>query len=131
MTEQQNYFWLCWVCTAFSGCSDQGLLIAAVHGLLIVVASLVADHGLWACGLQLVVACELQLTSLGSVVATHRLSCSMTCGLFPHLGLNPCPLHWQVDSYLLCMLLGKSPGSFLWKNMNVTCNQGSKVNRHC
>ena len=34
-------------CTrAFSGCGEQGLLFVAVHGLLIVMASLVAEHGL-------------------------------------------------------------------------------------
>ena len=34
-------------CTwAFSTCSELGLLFIAVHGLLIVVASLVAEHGL-------------------------------------------------------------------------------------
>ena len=31
---------------AFSSCSEQGLLFVAVHGLLIAVASLVAEHGL-------------------------------------------------------------------------------------
>ena len=31
---------------AFSSCGEQGLLFPAVHGLLIVLASLVADHGL-------------------------------------------------------------------------------------
>ena len=31
---------------AFSSCGEQGLLFVAVHGLLIVVASLVAEHGL-------------------------------------------------------------------------------------
>ena len=31
---------------AFSSCHEQGLLFIAVHGLLIVVASLVAKHGL-------------------------------------------------------------------------------------
>ena len=33
---------------AFSSCSEQGLLFIAVHGLLIVVASLVTEHGLGA-----------------------------------------------------------------------------------
>ena len=34
-------------CTwAFSSCGERGLLFVAVHGLLIVVASLVAEHGL-------------------------------------------------------------------------------------
>ena len=31
---------------AFSSCGERGLLLVAVHGLLIVVASLVAEHGL-------------------------------------------------------------------------------------
>ena len=34
----------------------------------------------------------------GSVVVAHRLSCSVACGIFLDQGLNPCPLHWQVDS---------------------------------
>ena len=34
-------------CTrAFSSCGERGLLFIAVHGLLIAVASLVAEHGL-------------------------------------------------------------------------------------
>ena len=35
----------CWA-RAFSSCSERGLLSVAVHGLLIAVASLVAEHGL-------------------------------------------------------------------------------------
>ena len=31
----------------------------------------------------------------------HGLSCSMACGIFLDHRLNPCPLHWQVDSYPL------------------------------
>ena len=31
---------------AFSSCGERGLLFVAVHGLLMVVASLVAEHGL-------------------------------------------------------------------------------------
>ena len=37
---------LCCCPRAFSGCGEQGLLFVAVRGLLIVVASLVAEHGL-------------------------------------------------------------------------------------
>ena len=88
---------------AFSSCGERGLLFVAVCGLLTVLASLVADHGLQACRLQqlwhlgsVVVACGHQ--SAGSVVVVHRLSCSLTCGIFPGQGLNPCPLHWQEDS---------------------------------
>jgi len=31
----------------------------------------------------------------------HGLSCSAACGIFAEKGSNLCPLHWQVDSYLL------------------------------
>ena len=43
--------WLCWVFIAqqtFSGCGQQGLLFVEVHGLLIAVASLAAQHRLQA-----------------------------------------------------------------------------------
>ena len=49
------YFWLCWVLVAarglFSSCGKRGLLFVAVHGLLIVVASLCCGAqalGVWA-----------------------------------------------------------------------------------
>ena len=100
------YLWLCWVFVAVRGLSlvaGSGLLFVVVHGLLIAVASLVAEHGLQACGLwqlwhtgSVVVARGLQ--SAGSMVAAHGLSCSAACGIFPDQGSNPCPLHWQVDS---------------------------------
>ena len=54
-------------CTrAFSSHGEQGLLFIVVCGLLIVVASLVAEHGLQACGLQ-------QLWLAGSRVQTQYL----------------------------------------------------------
>ena len=44
------YFWLHWVFVAalrlFSSCGERGLLFIVVRGLLIAVASLVAEHGL-------------------------------------------------------------------------------------
>ena len=44
------FIWLHWVfycCIgAFSSCSEQGLLFVVVHRFLIVVASLVSEHGL-------------------------------------------------------------------------------------
>ena len=44
------YFWLRWVFVAahglFSCCGERGLLFVAVRGLLIAVASLVAEHRL-------------------------------------------------------------------------------------
>ena len=40
-------------CTwAFSSCGERGLLFVAMHGLLIAMASLVVEHGLWAHRLQ-------------------------------------------------------------------------------
>ena len=33
----------------------------------------------------------------------HGLSCSVACGIFPDQGSNLCPLHWQADSYPLCL----------------------------
>ena len=29
----------------------------------------------------------------------HELSCCTACGIFPDQGSNPCPLHWQADSF--------------------------------
>ena len=50
------YFWLHWVfvaaCGLFSSCGEWGLLFVAVRGLLMAVASLVAEHGLSVYGLQ-------------------------------------------------------------------------------
>ena len=43
---------LCCCMRAFSNCVEQGLFFAAVHGLLIAVASLVAEHRLHVCRLQ-------------------------------------------------------------------------------
>ena len=37
---------------AFSSCGEQGLLFVVVCGLHVAVASLIAEHGLQACGLQ-------------------------------------------------------------------------------
>ena len=43
---------LCCCARAFSSCGEPGLLLVAVRGLLIAVASLVAEHGLSVRGLQ-------------------------------------------------------------------------------
>ena len=34
----------------------------------------------------------------------HGLSCSAACGILPDQGSNPCPLHWQVDSFFLIII---------------------------
>ena len=41
------------------------------------------------------------LQNAGSEVVAHGLNCSTVCGVFPDQGLNPRPLHWQVDSHPL------------------------------
>ena len=92
---------------AVSSCGEWGPLLVAIRRLLIVVSSLVVEHGLQVRGLQqlwhagsVVVAHGLQ--SAGSAVVAHGLSCSVACGIFPDQGSNPCSLHWQADSQSLC-----------------------------
>ena len=70
---------------------NRGCSLVVVHRLLVVVASLVAEHRLEERRLQ-------KLEHVGSVVVVHGLSCSMACGIFPDQGLNLYPLHWQVNS---------------------------------
>ena len=75
---------LCCCAWAFSLVeASGGYSPVAVQGLLIVVASLVAEHGLQA---------------RGSVVVVHGLSCPVACGNFPKQGSNLYFLHWQADS---------------------------------
>ena len=88
----------CWE-RAFSSCGERGLLFVAVRGLLIVVASLVVEHGLQARGLQQLwhagsAAVARGLQNAGSVVVAHVLSCSAACGILP----DQCLLHCQADS---------------------------------
>ena len=74
------YFCLCWVFMV----TDRLSLVAA-HGLLSAVISLAMEHRLQVLRLQ-----KLRCMA-------HGLSCSPACGILPGLGLNLCPLHWQVD----------------------------------
>ena len=75
-----------WCTLACSSCDGWGLLFVVVLRLLIAVASLVVEHGLW---------------SMGSVVAAHSLICPLTRGIFLDQELNPCAPHWQEDSHPL------------------------------
>ena len=81
------YFWLCWVFV-----SVRGLPLVAVSG----------GHSSSRCaGLSLSRPLSLRGTGsrrAGSVVVVHAPSCSVTCGIFPDQGSNPCPLHWQAAS---------------------------------
>ena len=71
---------------AFSSCGKWGLLSVAVCKLLIVVASLVAEHGSRCMGF-IVAACGL--SSMGSVVVAQGLSCPMARWDFSRPGIEP------------------------------------------
>ena len=72
-----------WVFTAL--CGSSLLSPAAMSGLLIATASLVAEHG-------------LQGSRASVVVAAWGLSCSVAWGCFLDQGSNRCPLHGKADS---------------------------------
>ena len=70
-------------CTNFSSCGEQGLL---------------SSCGPWAFHCSGFSCCGAWGPETGSAVVTQGLSCLSACGIFLDQGLNPCPLHWQVDS---------------------------------
>ena len=61
--------------------------------------------GFSSCGTRVSVVVAHWLKSAGSVVVAHGLSCSTACGIFPDQGSNPCPLHWQADSFFFFFLI--------------------------
>ena len=63
----------------------QGYALAVVHRLLIEVQE--------PCS-----CCRTELWNVSSVIVVHRLRCPAACGIFMDQGLDPCPLHKQVDS---------------------------------
>ena len=83
----------------FSRCRDQGYSLVAVHGLLTLVASLVAERG---------------LNRAGSIAVEHGLRCPVACGIVLDRGWKhvPCigrqiPNHWttrEVLHILFCPL---------------------------
>jgi len=81
-------------------------LLVAVFRLLTVRASLVMEHRLQVMQASAVVAPRLLKQELSSWSAR---AFSVVCGIFPDQGLNPCLLHWQVDSLPLSQQ-GSSPG---------------------
>ena len=94
------------LCGLFSSCGEQGLLFIVAHRLLIAVASLVLlqNMGFRARRPQFLwhvssVFADRGLSSSGSVVVTHRLSCCTAHGIFLDQGLNPCLLHRQAISF--------------------------------
>ena len=95
---------------AFSSYSDWERLLAAVHGLLTEVLSLVAAPRLPSAGSVAAapglpsagsVAAAPGLPSAGSVVVAHGSSSFTACGILPDQESNLCPLHLLVDSYPL------------------------------
>ena len=88
-----------------------GFFLVAVCGLLVAVASPVAERGPYSMRDSVVVASGFQST--GSIVVVHGLKHSAACGIFLDQGSNLCLLHWQVDSLPLShqgspILLSKS-----------------------
>ena len=93
------YFWLRWVFFAVCGLS----IVAGVTLCCGVQACHCGgffccgawDLGAWASVVMVrgLSSCARGLQSAGSVVVTHRLSCSVACGIYPDQGSNPCPLH--------------------------------------
>ena len=92
----------------FSSCSEQWLLFIALWRLLTAAAFLFffffsgfsfsraqawGHVSMWAQWLRF-----LGSRAQGPAVVVLRLSCSAACGIFLDQGLNPCLLHWQVDS---------------------------------
>ena len=91
---------LCCCARAFSSCAEWGSSLVEVHGLLIVVASLVAEHGLWAHWLQKQ---QLAGSGVGPTVVARGLCCSTACGIFLDQGLIhvPCIGRWLL---ILCTI---------------------------
>ena len=124
---------LCCCATAFSSCGEQGLLFVAVHGLLIVVASLVAEHqlqGEWAS-----VVVVRGLSSCDSQALELRLSscdtwAQLLCGMWdlPRPGIEPVsPV--LAGRFLTTAPPGKSP--FLeFENICVPWEYGKRLYRH-
>ena len=102
---------LCCCERAFSSCDKWGLLFLAVCGLLIAVASLVAEHSLLGTQALVVVVCELSSCSLWTL--WHWLSnCGtwayLLCGMWdlPGSGIKPVSLALQ-GSFLTTAPPGK------------------------
>ena len=80
-------------CAGFSlAVASGGYPLGAVNGLLVAVASLVAEQGFWVSAV-VAWALEPQAQSFG----VHGLSCSMVCGIFLDQGSNPRLLYRQAD----------------------------------
>ena len=103
------------LCGFFPSCSEQGLLsscgVWASHGCDFSCCGAQA-LGRWA---SVVVACRL--SSTGSVVVAHGLSCPEARGIFLDQGLNLCLLYWQADS--LPPSHQGSPDQYILEDLNL------------
>ena len=79
----------CCCMQAFSSCSERGATVIVLHELLIAVASLVSEHGLYDARASVVVVSRLWNT--GSIIVAHGLSCSAAYRVFLDQGSNPSP----------------------------------------
>ena len=112
----------------FSSRGEQGLLSSAVQaspcgGFSCCRARALGHAGLSSCGMG---APQLQLPGSRAQVMALRLSRSRPCGIFPDQGLNPCLLHWQVDSFPLSHQ--ESPSFILLRNNTVHFLKMEKYN---
>ena len=106
---------LCCCAWVFYSCGEQGLLFIALHGLLVVVASLVAEHGLQVHGLQQL--WHVSFSSCGSRALERRLS---SCGARAQLLHGMWDLHRLGLKPMSSALAGgflttAPPGKFLFR----------------
>ena len=106
-------------CGDFSYCGAQALVVVA-QGLTSCGSRTAgfSSYGRWAQELRLA-SSEHRLNSCG-----HGHCCSVACGIFLDQGLNPCPLHWQVNSQSLC-----HPGSPFIRFLSGKCKGKYKLNK--
>ena len=98
-THTDFYFWPCWVCVAaqaFLWLRGAGALLVVVGGLLLFWALECSGFGSCSTWAQAWLfsgsgARAQQLWGTALIAPWH-------CGILPDQGLNPCLLHWQVDS---------------------------------
>ena len=100
---KKNYFIYLFLTALGFRCCTQAFLVAASRGYSLLRCAGLSLSGFSCCGAQALgvwasVVVALGLSSAGSVVVAHRLSCSAACGIFSDQGSNPCSLHWQADS---------------------------------
>ena len=112
----------CWA-QASSSCSERGLLFIAVRGLLTVVTSLVAEHGLQASGLQ-------QLWSMGLVAPHVGSSQTRARTHVPCIGRQFLTLAPPGKSRSMCFIENRSVGSGLYmdKTYDMQCSLKTQVN---